>query len=54
MESMEKSRNFLKNDWEKLSQVVSDQQKGIAPPPVEKPFDEDAETIELVDVRKSL
>ena len=53
MDSMEKSRNFLKNDWEKLSQFVSDQQKGIAPPPIEKPFDKDAETIELVDVRKT-
>jgi len=53
MESMEKSRKFLKNDWEKLSQVVSDQQRGIEPPPVEKPFDKDAETIELVDVRKT-
>lgn len=53
MGSAEKSRDFLKNDWEKLSQVVSDQQRGISPPPVEKPFDEDAETIELTDIRKT-
>ena len=53
MDLMEKSRNFLKNDWEKLSHLVSDQQKGIAPPPVEKPYDKDAETIELVDIRKT-
>ena len=53
MESMEEYRQFLKSDWEKLSGVVSDQQRGIAPPPVEKPFDKDAETIELIDVQKT-
>jgi SagB-type dehydrogenase family enzyme len=53
MESMEEYRQFLKSDWEKLSKVVSDQQKGISPPPVEKPFDKIAETIELVDIRKT-
>lgn len=53
MESMENYRKFLKSDWEKLSEVVSDQQRAIAPPPVEKPYDKDSETLELIDVRKT-
>ena len=52
MESMENYRKFLKSDWEKLSEVASDQQRGIAPPAVGKPYDKNAETVELVDVRK--
>ena len=49
MESMEEYRKFLKTDgWGKAAKEIPDQQRGVAHPPVQKPFDENAKLIELV------
>lgn len=41
-------RNFLRSNWEKHTQFISDQQKGLPQPPLEKPFDSDSKLYDLV------
>ena len=48
MESSRGKREFLKSNWDELSRVVSDQDKGVAPPAVEKPYDKGGKLVELV------
>ncbi len=49
MESLEEYRKFLKTDgWGRAAKEIPDQQRGIAHPPVQKPFDESAKLVELV------
>jgi SagB-type dehydrogenase family enzyme len=46
---MENGRKFLKAyDWNQTPDIRSDQQKGIPPPPFQKPYPKDARLIELV------
>ena len=52
-EEIEKGRNFLKAvDYEELEKRFpdydTDQESGIAPPPLQKPYPEDAELIDLI------
>ncbi len=45
---VEKSRYFLKDSIRKtINFAYTDQNKGIAPPPLEKPYSTDAEKIKL-------
>lgn len=44
---MKKYRKFLKTDWAACTAHVSDQQKRVPYPPLEQPYPEDAELIEL-------
>jgi SagB-type dehydrogenase family enzyme len=49
MESIDKNREFLKStDWSNWGQVERDQAKGVAHPPLEQPYPQDAAMIELV------
>jgi SagB-type dehydrogenase family enzyme len=46
---MEVGRKFLKaHDWASTPDIVPDQQKGIPPPPFQKPFSKPAQLIDLV------
>jgi len=49
VESPEESRRFLKADiWEDRSVFRTAQDKGLPPPPPQKPYPEDAELIDLI------
>lgn len=49
MESPESERRFLKaHIWEERSSFRSDQQKGLPPPPAQKPYPPEARLIDLV------
>ncbi|AQT69738.1 SagB-type dehydrogenase domain protein [Anaerohalosphaera lusitana] len=53
MHPIEKNRKFLRaDDWKDLSEIASDQQKGVQAPPVEKPYDENAKLIDLTPADK--
>ena len=41
-------RNFLRSNWEKRSEIISDQQKNIPQPPLEKSFDEGSKLYDLI------
>lgn len=45
---IETGRRFLRSNWEELSKEVSDQQKGIPQPPLEKPFEKTAKLYDLI------
>ena len=46
---MEAGRKFLKaHDWNQTPDIITDQQKGIPPPPFQKPNPEDGSLIDLV------
>lgn len=55
-EMIKKRRELLKahdyDDFPPEAWWEPDQRKGVAPPPLEKPFDEDAELIDLIDPEK--
>jgi SagB-type dehydrogenase family enzyme len=49
MEDIEAGRTFLKSDrWDEWRKFETDQKKGIAAPPIEKPVPADAQLIDLV------
>jgi SagB-type dehydrogenase family enzyme len=49
MKPIEEFRNVLRNDrWKDLGDLVSDQQKGVPPPPLQKPCPQGAELHDLV------
>lgn len=55
MDSFDNNRAFMKSGCDLPErEYVSDQEKGIAPPPVEKPIDSSLKTIELPKVDKSI
>lgn len=47
---IETGRNFLRSNWEKRTQFVSDQQKGLPQPPLEKPFSSDSKLYDLIPI----
>ena len=49
MLSIKEARKFLKSDrWDVLRNLQTDQQKRMPPPPFQKPYPEDAQTIDLI------
>jgi hypothetical protein len=49
MTSMDEGRRFLRaDDWELWRSLETDQRREIPPPPVEKPYSEGAQLIDLV------
>jgi len=49
MTSMTDNRKFLKSgDWENWRREPTDQQRGLPPPPVEKPYPDGAVLVDLV------
>ncbi len=47
--TIEECRKALRNDrWRELGEIVSDQQKGLPPPPLQKPCPEGAELYDLI------
>jgi len=49
MESMQAYRKLITADgWEEWDKIETDQKKGVAPPPPQKPYPEDATLIDLV------
>lgn len=46
---MEKYRKFLKaHDWEETPDIETDQMKKVTPPPLQKPYPEEATLIDLI------
>lgn len=52
MNKYEKNRDFMKSNFDE--EIESDQQKQLPQPPLEKPYDKDAELIDLPKVDKSI
>ncbi len=53
LKMIETNRNFLRaHDWTKTPDIVTDQQKEIPPPPLQKPYPTDAKLIDLIPVEK--
>jgi SagB-type dehydrogenase family enzyme len=52
MQDLETYRGFLKSDrWDEWRELKTDQRKGIPPPPLQKPYPEDALLVDLVPAR---
>jgi len=54
MNEIEINRNFMKPNTEKIKNIVSDQMKNLPQPPLEKAFDENSVTIDLIPVKDIL
>ncbi|MFX0086432.1 MAG: SagB/ThcOx family dehydrogenase [Candidatus Hodarchaeota archaeon] len=53
LKSIETNRNFLKaHDWAKTPDIVTDQQKKIPAPPLQKHYPKDAQLIDLIPCEK--
>jgi len=51
MNEIDNNRNFMKSNSEKMKNIVSDQMKNLTQPPLEKSFNKNSETIDLIPIK---
>ncbi len=51
MNEIDNHRNFMKSNFEQMKNIVSDQRKNLPQPPLEKTFDKNSETIDLISIK---
>lgn len=54
MARYEQQRNFLKSNFDEFKNIKTDKMKGIAQPPIVKPYDQSTEIIDLPNVREEV